>query len=124
MRFTLIFLLLCVSQAAKYEVKLYEKEGDLFLMQKNMKEFCTPQDDLLDLTGIPNLICHFLPLHLPLNHTHYATFDKDNTLYFKQNLKVFTHKKKAYLLVRDEDVVKTEAFVKDLYEKRDNIVDV
>ena len=123
MRFTLVFLLLCVSQAVEYEVKRYEKKEDLFLMQKNLEEFCTPQDNLIDLRGIPNLICHFLPLHLPLNHTHYATFDKDNSFYFEQNLKLFTHKKKAYLLHRDEDVVKTEAYIKDLYEKRENIVD-
>ena len=117
MRFTLVFLLLCVSQAAKYEVKLYEKEGDFFLMQKNMKEFCTPGDKLLDLQDVPNLNCHFLPAYLPLNKTHFATFDKDNSLYFEQNFKALTYKKKIYILNDHKDAVKTEAFIKDLYEK-------
>ena len=125
MRFTLIFLLLCVSQAAKYKLQRYPQEADRYLMQKNIKEFCTPGNDLLGLSGVANLLCHYLPLHLPYNYTHYATFDQDNTTYFEnQPFKVFTHKKKAYLLHHDEDVVKTEAFVKDLYEKRENIVDV
>ena len=123
MRFPLIFLLLCASQAAKYELKQYEKEADLFLMEKNLKEFCTPQDNLLDLEGVRNLVCHFLPLHLPLNKTHYATFDKDNTLYFEQHVKALTYQKKFYILHDLEDAVKTEAFIKDLYEKRENIVD-
>lgn len=124
MRFLIVFLILCVSQAIHLELHSYPRPEDLYLLQRSAKHFCAEEKHFLGL-DVEVSVCFHVPTIFPFNSTHHAILPKDNSTYHDSDnvLRAFTHEGSAYFLKNEKDAVKTEAFIKDLYEKQKNLVD-